>query len=150
MHEWTGAARWVEAARETAIGLRARRGDDGLWRHGTSGNGFALLKAFARTGDERWLGRARRFAVHALGQSERLRAANGRGRYSLWTGDVFPRRYARCWLPARAPRCAAPGLRPARRGRTSPGAACVSSVARPGMTLHVRRRALGVGFVSFA
>jgi hypothetical protein len=56
--------------------------------HGTSGNGFALLKAFARTGDERWLKRARRFAVHALGQAERLRAANGRGRYSLWTGDV--------------------------------------------------------------
>ena len=56
--------------------------------HGTSGNGFALLKAFARTGDERWLERARRFAVHGLGQVERLRAANGRGRYSLWTGDV--------------------------------------------------------------
>jgi hypothetical protein len=56
--------------------------------HGTSGNGFALLKAFARTADERWLGRARRFAVHALGQAERLRVANGRGRYSLWTGDV--------------------------------------------------------------
>jgi len=56
--------------------------------HGTSGNGFALLKAFARTGDERWLEGARRFAVHALGQAERLRAANGRGRYSLWTGDV--------------------------------------------------------------
>ena len=56
--------------------------------HGTSGNGFALLKAFARTGDERWLERARRFSVHALGQVERLRAANGRGRYSLWTGDV--------------------------------------------------------------
>ncbi len=56
--------------------------------HGTSGNGFALLKAFVRTGDERWLERARRFAVHALGQVERLRAANGRGRYSLWTGDV--------------------------------------------------------------
>ena len=200
MHEWTGEARWMEAARESAVGLRARRGDDGLWRqdddyrglgtlhgaagntlallrfdrdealardtaavlarhasredglanwpgsprpqlvdangrirlqwctgapgilagaweyleeelllagaeliwragahsdekghglcHGTSGNGFALLKAFARTGDERWLGRARRFAVHALGQAERLRAANGRGRYSLWTGDV--------------------------------------------------------------
>jgi hypothetical protein len=202
MGEWTGAPRWEEAARESAAALRARRGDDGLWRqdddyrglgtstgaagntlvllrldaddalaaetaavlarhafredglanwpgsptwqqlarprdgriclqwctgapgvlagaweyldeelllagaeliwragahgdekghgicHGTSGNGFALLKAFARTGDERWLGRARRFAVHALGQAERLRAANGRGRYSLWTGDV--------------------------------------------------------------
>jgi hypothetical protein len=56
--------------------------------HGTSGNGFGLLKAFARTGDELWLERARRFAVHALVQADRLRAANGRGRYSLWTGDV--------------------------------------------------------------
>ena len=200
MGEWTAEPRWEEAARESAAALRARRGDDGLWRqdddyrglgtlhgsagntlvllrlepedalaaetatvltrtafredglanwpgsprpqlvdtqgrirlqwctgapgvlagaweyldedlllagaeliwragahgdekghgicHGTSGNGFALLKAFARTGDERWLDRARRFAVHALGQVERLRAANGRGRYSLWTGDV--------------------------------------------------------------
>jgi lanthionine synthetase-like protein len=200
MGEWTREPRWEEAARESAVALRARRGDDGLWRqdddyrglgtvhgatgntlvllrlepddalaaetaavlarnafredglanwpgsprpqlagsdgrirlqwcagapgvvagaweyldeelllagaeliwragahgdekghgicHGTSGNGFALLKAFARTGDERWLERARRFAVHALGQAERLRAVNGRGRYSLWTGDV--------------------------------------------------------------
>jgi Lanthionine synthetase C-like protein len=56
--------------------------------HGTAGNGFALLKAFARTGDELWLERARRFAVHALGQVERLRAVRGRGRYSLWTGDL--------------------------------------------------------------
>src|SRR5712691_2241543 len=194
MHEWTGEARWMEAARESAVGLRARRGDDGLWRqdddyrglgtlhgaagntlallriepdetlaaetaallarhavreaglanwpgapgrqlgrlqwctgapgilagaweyldeelllagaeliwragahrdekghglcHGTSGNGFALLKAFARTGDERWLERARRFAVHALAQAERIATANGRRRYSLFTGDV--------------------------------------------------------------
>jgi hypothetical protein len=196
MGEWTGEPRWDEAARESAIALRARRGDDALWRqdddyrglgtlhgaagntlvllrieqddelaaetaavlarsafreeglanwpgsplrvdrrrrlqwctgapgilagaweyldeelllagaeliwqagahgdekghglcHGTSGNGFALLKAFARTGDERWLERARRFAGHALSQVERLRAANGGGRYSLWTGDV--------------------------------------------------------------
>jgi hypothetical protein len=194
MGEWTGEPRWQEAARETASALRARRGDDGLWRqdddyrglgtvhgaagntlallrvapdetlaaetaavlaqhaaresglanwpgapgreparvqwctgapgilagawdyldkelvlagaeliwqagahgdekghglcHGTSGNGFALLKAFARTGDELWLERARRFAVHALGQAERLAAANGSRRYSLFTGDV--------------------------------------------------------------
>src|SRR5256714_143410 len=201
MHERTGEARWMEAARESAAALRARRGGDGLWRqdddyrglgtlhgaagntlvllrlnaddalaaetaavlartafredglanwpgsprpqlarprdgriclqwctgapgvlagareyldeelllagaeliwragahqdekghglcHGTSGNGFALLKAFARTGDERWLEGARCFAVHALGQVARLRAANGRGRFSLWTGDV--------------------------------------------------------------
>jgi lantibiotic modifying enzyme len=56
--------------------------------HGTAGNGYALLKAFARTGDELWLGRARRFAMHALEQVERLRAQRGTGRYSLWTGDV--------------------------------------------------------------
>jgi Lanthionine synthetase C-like protein len=56
--------------------------------HGTSGNGFALLKAFARTGDERWLERARRFAVHALAQAEWMAAENGRRRHSLFTGDV--------------------------------------------------------------
>jgi hypothetical protein len=56
--------------------------------HGTAGNGFALLAAFARTGDERWLERSRRFAVHALAQAERVRREAGRGRYSLMTGDV--------------------------------------------------------------
>jgi hypothetical protein len=56
--------------------------------HGTAGNGFALLKAFARTGDERWLDRARRFALHALAQAERIATANGRRRYSLFSGDV--------------------------------------------------------------
>ena len=55
--------------------------------HGTSGNGFALLKAFARTGDELWLERARRFAVHALAQADRLASANGRRRFSLFAGD---------------------------------------------------------------
>jgi hypothetical protein len=51
--------------------------------HGTAGNGYALLAAFARTGDEEWLARARRFAAHALGQVER-----GATRYSLFTGGV--------------------------------------------------------------
>jgi Lanthionine synthetase C-like protein len=201
MHEWTGEARWMEAARESAVALRARRGDDRLWRqdddyrglgtihgaagntlallrfdrdealardtaavlarhafredglanwpgtpraqlarprdgriclqwctgapgvlagawdyldedlvlagaeliwragahkdekghglcHGTSGNGFALLKAFARTGDELWLERARRFAVHALAQADRIATASGRRRYSLFNGDL--------------------------------------------------------------
>ena len=201
MAEWTGEPRWEEAARETAAALRARRGEDGLWRqdddyrglgtlhgaagntlallrvgpdetlagetaavlardavredgranwpgspsrplagadgggirlqwctgapgilagawdyldeelviagaeliwqagahgdekghgicHGTSGNGFALLKAFARTGDVLWLERARRFAVHALRQAERIAATNRSRRYSLFTGDV--------------------------------------------------------------
>lgn len=56
--------------------------------HGTAGNGYALLKAFARTQDTRWLDRARRFAVHALAQARVAREECGRGRYSLWTGDV--------------------------------------------------------------
>jgi hypothetical protein len=214
MAEWTGEPRWQEAARETAAALRARRGEDGLWRqdddyrglgtlhgaagntlallrlepddalaadtagvfartafredglanwpgsprpqlvdargrirlqwctgapgvvagaweyldeelllagaeliwqagahgdekghglcHGTSGNGFGLLKAFARTGDERWLERAWQFAVHALRQAERLRAANGHGRYSLWTGDVGTALFAAACLDADA------------------------------------------------
>jgi len=69
--------------------------------HGTAGNGYAFLKAFARTGDERWLGRARRFAVHALGQVQRLRAERGRGRYSLWTGDLGAALYAADCLDGR-------------------------------------------------
>ena len=68
--------------------------------HGTSGNGFALLKAFARTGDEHWLERARRFAVHALAQAERIAAANGRRRYSLFNGDVGTALFAAACLDA--------------------------------------------------
>lgn len=58
--------------------------------HGTAGNGNAFLTVFERTGDEVWLERARRFAMHALGQVER----RGTGRYSLWTGDVGVALYA--------------------------------------------------------
>jgi Lanthionine synthetase C-like protein len=54
MHEWTGESRWAVAARESASVLRARRGEDGLWRqdddyrglgtvHGSAGNTLALL-----------------------------------------------------------------------------------------------------------
>jgi hypothetical protein len=56
--------------------------------HGTAGNGFALLALFHRTGEEVWLERARAFAMHAAVQVERARAQHGRGRYSLWTGDI--------------------------------------------------------------
>jgi lantibiotic modifying enzyme len=56
--------------------------------HGTSGNGFAFLKLFTRTGDESWLERARRFALHASAQVATARREYGRGRYSLWTGDL--------------------------------------------------------------
>lgn len=55
--------------------------------HGTAGNGYAFLKLLELTGDERWLERARAFAMHAVTQMERARAEDGRGRYSLWTGD---------------------------------------------------------------
>ncbi len=56
--------------------------------HGTAGNGFAFLELFRRTGDERWLDRARRFAMHAIEQSDRMAAGYGQRRYSLWTGDL--------------------------------------------------------------
>jgi Lanthionine synthetase C-like protein len=56
--------------------------------HGTAGNGYAFLALFERTGDQLWLERARRFAMHAIAQVERARAINGIGRYSLWTGDL--------------------------------------------------------------
>ena len=49
--------------------------------HGTAGNGFAFLALLHRTGDERWLERARAFAMHAAAQ------ADG-GRHTLWTGDI--------------------------------------------------------------
>jgi hypothetical protein len=56
--------------------------------HGTAGNGYAFLALLERTGDERWLARARAFAMHAVGQVERSRAEHGRGRHTLWTGDL--------------------------------------------------------------
>ena len=56
--------------------------------HGTAGNGFAFLRLYGLTGDETWLERARRFAMHAIEQVDRGRSAAGRGRYTLWTGDI--------------------------------------------------------------
>jgi hypothetical protein len=55
MGELTGEPRWEDASRETAAALRARRGDDGLWRqdddyrglstlHGVAGNTLVLLR----------------------------------------------------------------------------------------------------------
>jgi hypothetical protein len=55
--------------------------------HGTGGNGYAFLKLFKRTGDARWLQRARAFAMHGIRQTEAHAARYGRLRYSLWTGD---------------------------------------------------------------
>jgi hypothetical protein len=56
--------------------------------HGTAGNGYALLKQWQRSGDAVWLERARAFAMHAIGQVERMRAEHGQARHSLWTGDI--------------------------------------------------------------
>jgi len=56
--------------------------------HGTAGNAYAFLVLHKRTGDEIWLDRARAFAMHAIGQVEREREKLGRGRYSLFTGDI--------------------------------------------------------------
>jgi lantibiotic modifying enzyme len=65
--------------------------------HGTAGNGYALLRTFERTGDELWLERARRFAMHALEQVERRE-----NRYALWTGDLGAALFASDCLDARA------------------------------------------------
>jgi hypothetical protein len=66
--------------------------------HGTAGTGYAFLKVFLRTGDERWLDRARRFAMHALEQVER----RGQGRYSLFTGDIGVALFVADCIDARA------------------------------------------------
>jgi Lanthionine synthetase C-like protein len=56
--------------------------------HGTGGNGYAFLKLHQRTADPVWLERARAFAMTAIAQCREAREQLGRGRYSLWTGDV--------------------------------------------------------------
>lgn len=56
--------------------------------HGTGGNGYAFLKLHRRTNDPIWLERARQFAMTAIVQHRGAEAVAGRGRYSLWTGDV--------------------------------------------------------------
>src|SRR6185503_10034546 len=68
--------------------------------HGTAGNGYAFLKLLDRTGDERWLERARRFAMHAIEQIVRTREQYGRGRYTLFTGDVGTALYLQSCLDA--------------------------------------------------
>ena len=56
--------------------------------HGTGGNGFAFLKLFALTGEPVWRDHARAFAMTAIDQCRAARAELGRGRYTLWTGDL--------------------------------------------------------------
>ncbi|MEP6679549.1 MAG: LanC-like protein, partial [Betaproteobacteria bacterium] len=56
--------------------------------HGTGGNGYAFLALHRRTGDARWLARARAFAMHGIGQTEAEAQRRGMMRHSLWTGDA--------------------------------------------------------------
>jgi hypothetical protein len=70
--------------------------------HGTAGNGFAFLRVFELSDDDRWLIRARRFGMHAIDQVARQRAEVGRGRFTLWTGDIGVALYLQACLDARA------------------------------------------------
>ncbi len=56
--------------------------------HGTAGNAHAFLHLFARTGDERWLARARAFGMHGIVEVALERTTHGQGRHTLWTGDL--------------------------------------------------------------
>ena len=51
-------------------------------------NGYAFLKLYQRTQHSIWLERARAFAMTAIAQCREAGHEYGRGRYSLWTGDV--------------------------------------------------------------
>jgi hypothetical protein len=70
-----------------------------LPRHG--GQRYVFLKTLRAQGDEHWLERARRFAIHARGQVERWRTRQGSGRYSFWTGDLGAALFAADCLEAR-------------------------------------------------
>lgn len=56
--------------------------------HGTGGNGYAFLRLHQLTGEPIWRERAQAFAMTAIEQRRAARDEHGRGRYSLWTGDI--------------------------------------------------------------
>jgi hypothetical protein len=56
--------------------------------HGAAGSGYAFLKFYVRTGEDKWLDRARKFAMHAIDQSDSARTRYGQRKFSLWTGDL--------------------------------------------------------------
>jgi hypothetical protein len=68
--------------------------------HGTAGNGYAFLRLHQLTGDPRWLERARAFAMHAVDQVRATREQIGRGRYTLWTGDIGVALYVKACIAA--------------------------------------------------
>jgi hypothetical protein len=56
--------------------------------HGAAGSGYSFLKLYRRTGDDSWLDRARKFAMHAIEQCDRDVKTFGQRKFSLWTGDL--------------------------------------------------------------
>jgi hypothetical protein len=54
----------------------------------TRGNGYAFVKLYRRTQDERWLMRAPSFAMASIERCREAREQYGQGRYLLWTGDI--------------------------------------------------------------
>ena len=56
--------------------------------HGAPGSGYALLRLFALTGDQRWLERARAFAMHAIAANDVALQQHGQRKFSLFTGDL--------------------------------------------------------------
>lgn len=56
--------------------------------HGTAGNGYGFLYLYRRTGDLKWLERARQFAMEGISQYQIHRNQYSQGRFSLWTGDI--------------------------------------------------------------
>ena len=57
-------------------------------QRGAGGARRPLVKLHRRIGDPIWLERACEFAMTAIAQCRAERALLGRGRFSLWTGDV--------------------------------------------------------------
>ncbi len=89
----------LAGARSPALRELMRQGGEAVWAagpltkppglcHGTDGNGYALLKLHALTGEARWLERARAFAMHAVLQSQQEEKVHGMLRHTLWTGDL--------------------------------------------------------------
>ena len=88
-----------EVSDKAAWDLLLIEAGEGVWRagpltkgvvfcHGTAGSAYALLKLFQRTGNTLWLDRARALAMHGIEQVERERIRHGRGRHTLWSGDL--------------------------------------------------------------
>ena len=93
------SCRWPSCPRTSETDRILAAGGELVWRagplnkgaglcHGTAGNAYAFLSLFARFADERWLERARIFAMDAVADVNRRRDATGRGRYTLFTGDI--------------------------------------------------------------